>query len=148
MVTGTEVVWQAQYGATDNDQSPVVTPDTIFCIRSISKSVTALGVLIAVQQGLVSLDLPISHYLPEFAINSRFDTNPAQLITLRKMLSHSVGFTHDPPLGLDLDQSDYFEQYVNRISDTWLRFPVGYRHQYSNYCIDLAAHIIAKRSGC
>jgi len=146
VVDSNGVVWQAQYGVIDDDDSPAVNPDTVFCIRSISKSVTALGVLFAVQQGLLGLDEPISRYLPEFTVHSRFDKQPADKITLRKMLSHWVGFTHDPPLRLDLSQPDYFQTYIRRISETWLRFPVGYRHQYSNYGIDLAAHTLARRS--
>ena len=79
---------------------------------------TALAVLVAVQDGLVDLDTPIAKYLPEFTINSRFDPHPESRITLRHMLSHWAGFTHDPPLGIDLDQPGYFERYIGRISDS------------------------------
>lgn len=141
------ILFEKVYGVTAEPGSAAITPDTIFCIRSISKSVTALAVLMAVQDGLVDLDTPIAVYLPEFTINSRFAPHAEKRITLRHMLSHWAGFTHDPPVGIDLDEPGYFERYIGRISDTWLRFPVGYRHQYSNYGYDLAAHVIQVRSG-
>jgi CubicO group peptidase (beta-lactamase class C family) len=147
VVDGERTVWERTFGVTDGPASSPITPETIFCIRSISKSVTALAVLLAVQEGLVDLDTPISEYLPEFTVNSRFDEHPEDLITLRHMLSHWAAFTHDPPVGIDLDRPGYFLRYIERISDTWLRFPVGYRHQYSNYGVDLAAYILQVRSG-
>jgi CubicO group peptidase (beta-lactamase class C family) len=142
-----EILSERTFGHTDGPASPEITPDTVFCIRSISKSVTTLAVLIAVQDGLLDLDTPIGIYWPEFTVHTRFAPHPERRITLRHMLSHWAGFTHDPPLGIDVDRPGYFDRYVSRISDTWLRFPVGYRHQYSNYGYDLAAHLIEIRSG-
>jgi CubicO group peptidase (beta-lactamase class C family) len=141
------IIWKAVYGLTGGPESPPITPDTIFCIRSISKSVTALAVLMAVQEGLVDLDTPIKEYLHDFTVHSRIDEHPEELITLRKMLSHWAGFTHDPPAGIDLEQPHYFERYIKKISDTWLRFPVDYRLEYANYGVDLAGYILQIRSG-
>jgi CubicO group peptidase (beta-lactamase class C family) len=141
------IIWLETWGTTRGKTSPSITRDTVFCIRSVSKSVTALAVLVAVQEGLVDLDTPISEYLPGFKINSRFDQNPENLITLRHMLAHWAGFTHDPPVGINLKQPGYFHAYIERISATWLRFPVGYRYQYANYGFDLAGYILELQSG-
>ena len=135
------------YGYQEGSESDPITWDTIFLIRSISKSVTALGVLMAVQDGLVDLDTAISEYLPELRIPSRFDERPETIMTLRHLLSHRAGFTHDPPVGIDLVQPGYFERYIERVSESWLRFPVGYRLHYSNYGYDLAGFILQVRSG-
>jgi len=147
VIDNREIVREEVYGVTDGPGSPPITPDTVFCIRSISKSLTALAVLMAVQDGLVDLDTPISEYLADFTIHSRFDEHPEDLITLRHMLSHWAGFTHDPPVGIDLDQPSYFERYIERVPETWLRFPIGYRLEYSNYGFDLAGFILQMRSG-
>jgi len=152
VVNRTGTVWEEARGVTDGPGSSPITLDTVFNIRSVSKNVTALGVLMAVQDGLVDLDAPISEYLPDFTVHSRFDEHPEKLITLRLMLAHRAGFTHDPPAhlsgaGLDADQSDYFQDYIDSIPDTWLRFPVGYRHQYANRGYDLAGYILQVRSG-
>lgn len=147
VVDNRNIVWEETFGVTSGPESAPITIDTVFCIRSISKSVTALAVLMAVQEGLVDLDTPISEYLSGFIVRSRFDEHPEDLMTLRHLLSLWAGFSHDPPFGIDIDQPGYFKRYIRRISDSWLRFPVGYRHQYSNYGVDLAGFIIQSRSG-
>jgi CubicO group peptidase (beta-lactamase class C family) len=147
VVSDDAIIWEEVFGVTDGPGSPPITFDTIFCIRSISKSVTALAVLVAVQEGLVHLDTPISRYLPDFTVNSQYDERPQDLITLRHMLGHWASFTHDPPFGINLDKPGYFERYIDRISDTWLKYPVGYRLYYANYGYDLAAYILQRVSG-
>ena len=142
-----DTIREEVYGVTGGPASSAITPDTVFLIRSISKSVTALAVLMAVQDGMVDLDTPISTYLPEFSVHSRFQEHPEDVMTLRHMLSHRAGFTHDPPAGIDLDHPGYFTRYIAKVSETWLRFPVGYRMEYSNYGYDLAGYILEVRSG-
>lgn len=60
---------------------------------------TAAAVMLAVQQGLVELDVPITSYLPEFSVGSRFETDPESRMTLRHLLSHTAGLTHQAPIG-------------------------------------------------
>lgn len=147
VVTGDRIVWEHLYGETGGAGPHPIDPDTLFCIRSISKSVTSLAVLMAVQDGLLELDRPVVDYLPGFTVHSRFDEHPERLITLRHMLSHWAGFAHDPPQDLDCTLPSCFERYIVTIPETWLRFPVGYRHEYANYGVDLAAYIIQELSG-
>ena len=61
-----------------------INSETIFSIQSISKNITALAIMIAVQDGLLNLDSPITEYLPSFTINSCFEDSPEQKITLRQ----------------------------------------------------------------
>lgn len=70
------LIWSAGFGYTDYDCKKPITPDTIFSIQSMSKTFTATAVMLAVQEGLVDLDTPISKYLPNFKIKSRFDEKP------------------------------------------------------------------------
>ncbi len=120
---------------------------TIFSIQSMSKSFTALAVLMAVQDGLVDLDTPIAEYLPDFTVNSVFDEHPERIITLRHLLAHRAGFTHEAPFGSNFDDRSDFTQHVESISETWLRYPVGNRRAYSNLGYDLAGYILQVRSG-
>lgn len=114
-------------------------------MQSTSKLFTATLILKAVQSGLVDLDEPISTYLPEFTVRSVFDEKPERLITVRHLLSHTAGFTHDAPIGSNFDlNTDDFEQHCQSISNTWLRFPVGHHHEYSNLGIDLAGYILQR----
>ena len=142
------VVWSEVYGFTDRKKKKPVTPDTIFSVQSMSKTFTATGVMVAVQDGLVNLDTPITTYIPDFTVKSRFKKNPQEKITLRHLLGHKAGFTHQAPIGNN-NYPDFhsFEAHIQSISDTWLRYPVGQRYCYSNLGIDLAGYILQVVSG-
>lgn len=141
-------LWAAGFGYADWDGETIVTHDTIFSIQSMSKTFTATSVMFAVQDGLVDLDTPITEYLPDFKVNSRFEENPEKKITLRHLLSHTAGFTHEAPVGNNFDTIfPSFEKHTESISDTWLKFRVGERYSYSNLGIDLTGHILKFRSG-
>jgi len=148
IVDDQQVVWSEGFGFTDWDHKTPVTADTAFSIQSMTKSFTAAAVMLAVQEGLVDLDTPVSEYLPDFHINSIFEEGPQEKITLRHLLSHTAGFTFDAPVGNnnDLDAVSW-QELITSISDTWLLFPVGTRYNYSNNGIDLAAHIVEVQAG-
>ncbi len=148
VVDDQNILWEEGFGYTDWDNRIPVTPNTLFSIQSMSKSFTATAAMFAAQDGLVDLDAPITTYLPDFHVNSIFEEQPEQKITLRMLLSHTAGFAHEAPYGSNYDHPAYsFERHIASISDTWLMFPVGTRYSYSNLGIDLAGYILQVRSG-
>jgi CubicO group peptidase (beta-lactamase class C family) len=148
VVDNKAVLWSEVYGHTTRSKDKPVTPRTLFSIQSMSKSLAALGVLMAVQDGLLDLAAPITDYLPDFSVRSRFEDHAERKMTLRHLLSHRAGFSHEAPVGSNYDsRPTSFEEHVLSISDTWLRYPVGYRYSYSNMGIDLAGYILEKKSG-
>jgi CubicO group peptidase (beta-lactamase class C family) len=147
VVDGNDVLWQQGFGHTDDGSSRPVTVDTMFSVQSMSKLFTAAAVMQAVQAGRLDLDVPITTYLPDFTVHSAFEAHPERKITLRKLLSHTAGFTHDAPLGNSFEPGPgEFDAHVRTISDTWLRFPVGTGYAYSNLGIDLAGYILEQVS--
>lgn len=143
LVDGDRVVWQQGFGSTDRDGRTPVTVDTIFSVQSMSKVFTATAVMRAVQSGRLDLDVPITTYLPGFTVHSAFEPHPEQRITLRMLLSHTAGFTHEAPRGNNYEpEPGDFDAHVRSIPDTWLRFPVGTGYAYSNLGIDLAGYIL------
>jgi CubicO group peptidase (beta-lactamase class C family) len=77
------------YGYADRAQRRPMTPDTVFRVASLSKSVTAWGVLRLAQDGKVALDAPVSRYLPRWPVApSRY---PADGVTVRRLLNHTSG---------------------------------------------------------
>jgi len=147
LVDGDHVVWQQGFGVTDRD-GPPVTVDTIFSVQSMSKLFTATAVMQAVRSGRLDLDVPITRYLPGFTVHSAFEPHPEQRITLRMLLGHTAGFTHEAPLGNNYEpEPGDFDAHVRSICDTWLRFPVGTGYAYSNLGIDLAGYILETTAG-
>jgi CubicO group peptidase (beta-lactamase class C family) len=68
--------WIEGFGVTDRGSNRRVSTDTIFSIQSTSKNFTATAILLAVQRGLLDLDQPISAYLSDFTVQSRFEPVP------------------------------------------------------------------------
>ena len=142
------VLWSETFGVRDNDTRAPITSDTVFNIGSITKTVAATAVMLAVQDGLVDLDTPITTYLPDFTVNSRWEGHPEQRITLRHLLNHTAGFTHEAPVGNNFDPaSPSWADHLASITDTWLKFPVGERYAYSNLGVETASYIVQEVSG-
>ena len=148
VVNDKKILWISSYGFTDKTRKRQTTKETLFSIQSMSKNFTALAVLMAVQDGILDLDTPIKKYLPEFRVHSRYEDHPEDKITLRHLLSHRAGFTHEAPIGSNFDNHPHtFQEHIQSISDTWLRYPVGYHFAYSNLGVDLAGYILQIQSG-
>ena len=65
--------------------------DTLFQVASLSKWVTALGVMTLVDAGRVDLDAPVETYLKRWKLPaSEFDNRD---VTVRRLLSHTAGLT-------------------------------------------------------
>ncbi len=77
-----------RYFSSNLDQ---VDSDTVFSTASMSKWITALGVLKLVEDGQLDLDTPVSEYLTRWKLPpSEFDNNQ---VTVRRLLSHTAGFS-------------------------------------------------------
>jgi CubicO group peptidase (beta-lactamase class C family) len=141
------LLWAEGFGDRDDHGNPVRT-DTIFSLQSMSKLFTATAVMQAVGAGRLDLDKPITTYLPDFTVHSAFEAHPERKVTMRMLLGHTAGFTHEAPVGNsnELDPGT-FDEHVRSISDTWLRFPVGSGFAYSNLGIDLAGYILQRVEG-
>jgi len=75
------------YASVDADER--IGPDTVFQVASMSKWVTAWGVLALVDRGLVDLDAPVERYLTRWRLPaSGFDHDG---VTVRRLLSHTAG---------------------------------------------------------
>jgi len=72
--------------------------DTVYRIASCTKSVTAATLLSLVAEGLVSLDSPVTDFVPAFA-GVTLPTPDSPVPTLRMLLTMSAGFPTDDPWG-------------------------------------------------
>jgi len=85
-----EVAWAKAYGQADKELAvPASADGTVFQVASLSKSVTAWGVMKAVEMGLLDLDAPVQQYLTRWQLPPTLFDN-AQ-VTARRLLSHTGG---------------------------------------------------------
>jgi CubicO group peptidase (beta-lactamase class C family) len=97
-----QVVWAKGYGQADLHRSLPVTTETVFQAASISKSVTAWGVMKLVEEGRLDLDAPAERYLARWRFpSSKFDSNQ---VTIRRLLNHTSGIAEVEYLGYPPDQ--------------------------------------------
>jgi len=87
-----KIVKSKGYGQTDKEAGVPVTTKTLFQAGSISKPVSALGALVLVEKGKLSLDANVNDQLVSWKIPENEFTKE-QKVTLSRILSHSAGFT-------------------------------------------------------
>lgn len=73
-----------------------VGPDTMFQVASLSKWLTAWGVMKLVEDGKLDLDAPVSRYLKRWQLPASPDNSK---VTIRRLLSHTAGLTDDLGFG-------------------------------------------------
>lgn len=86
------VLWAQAYGVADVETGQPMRETTLLQAGSISKPLTALAALEAVEQGLLGLDTPINDQLQGWKIPDSPFTEGAP-VTLRRLLSHTAGTT-------------------------------------------------------
>lgn len=93
------IAYTLNYGYVDKKTKKALSDDTVFQAGSISKSLTAWGVLHLVDEGRLSLDDPVEKYLTKWKLsNSEFHNNE---VTIRRLLSHTAGLSaHKGYLGV------------------------------------------------
>jgi amino acid adenylation domain-containing protein len=93
---GGELVAVETFGTAAADGSAAVTPDTLFQVGSMSKHVTAFGVLRLVDEGALDLDTDVNAYLSGWRVPTAPGEPP---VTLRHLLGHLAGLTLPQPKG-------------------------------------------------
>lgn len=92
VVSGGQVVDTFVYGRANRADNIPVTEDTFFKIASVTKMISALGVMRLVENRQLELDADISDYLPWQVRNPAFPEDP---ITLRQIMTHTASFLDD-----------------------------------------------------
>ena len=95
VVVGDRLVWARGYGYADLEKKIPATPQTLYGIRSITKTFTAVAILQLRDAGKLQLDDPLAHHLSQIHIQRHSSRTPD--ITIRQLLRHTSGLQLDPP---------------------------------------------------
>ena len=113
-----------------------------YAIGSISKQFTAAAILLLTQQHKVSLDDPVSRFVPGLSRGNE--------VTVRELLSHTSGYQdfwpqdYVPP---SMEKPTTPQQIIDRWAKQPLDFEPGTKWQYSNTNFIIAGLIVQKASG-
>jgi D-alanyl-D-alanine carboxypeptidase len=137
-----QIAYVHAYGDAKLEPRTPAQPVMRYSIGSISKQFTATAVLMLVEQGKMSLDDPVSKWLPNLT--------RANEVTVRQLLSHTSGYQ-------DYWPQDYVPPFMmqpitaEKIMDLWARKPLdfdpGTKWQYSNTNFVIAGVIVDKVAG-
>lgn len=164
-----EIVYSDELGMRDVEAERPMTEDTIFRICSMTKPITSVGVLMLVEEGRISLDDPVSKYIPAFGkvqvtvrgANGKVRRVRAERpITIRDLLTHTSGldynFTADDylgPLYAKAGVSDGLVETPGTMADNvarLARLPLAHQPGKAwsyGLSVDVLGHVIEKVSG-
>jgi CubicO group peptidase (beta-lactamase class C family) len=147
-------------GMADIEAGHPMRKDTIFQIMSMTKPVTAIGIMMLAEQGKLALRDPVDLYLPEFhdvrvATTTGPDSArlsvPYHRLTIRDLLTHTAGIQDypGPPAIRDYAQtmSVPLDEVVRQLAKQPLLFQPGTQWSYSSPGIEILGRIIEVCSG-
>jgi CubicO group peptidase (beta-lactamase class C family) len=138
-------IWEEGFGWADRERRIPATEHTMFSLASISKPITATGLMRLVEAGLVELDAPANRYLGPGRLTGL--AGDADGATVRRILSHTAGL----PLHYRFYYADrdYREPTMDQTIARYgiLVYPPGTVYEYSNLGYGIIDHIIERASG-
>jgi CubicO group peptidase (beta-lactamase class C family) len=146
LVVDDSLIFQGGSGKANLENGNAVTAHTLFRIASMTKSFTAMAILMLRDEGCLSLSDPVSRYLPELE-QLTYLSRDASPVSIYNLLTMTGGFPEDNPWGdrfLDMSDASLSEQVRKGIS--FSNVP-SLNYEYSNLGYGLLGQIISRISG-
>ncbi|MFS8099724.1 beta-lactamase family protein [Lentzea alba] len=128
------------HGVTSTENPLPVNEDTLFLLGSVTKTYTATAIMRLVQDGRVSLDAPVSTYVPELKLADDRE------FTVRQLLNHTSGLDWGTLVDTG-EGDDALARHVAELATLKLIGEVGERPSYSQSGYNLAGRIIENATG-
>jgi CubicO group peptidase (beta-lactamase class C family) len=155
-----EIVYERGFGYSDVDKKSPMNADSVMRIASISKPITAIAVLLLMEDGKLKLDDLAIDYLTrdkKFALPKDADAAWSR-ITIQHLLQHSGGWdrekSKDPMFelleitrALDLKKTASIPDVIKYQLSRPMDFEPGSSHAYSNFGYCLLGRVIEVASG-
>lgn len=128
-------------GACDRAGTRAWSGDTLVCMMSVVKAVTALLVHVLVDRGALDLDRPVAHWWPAFAAHGKQD------VLVRHVLDHRAGL---PAVATDVPPEALYdwEAMLRALEQTPLHWPAGTVPAYHPVTMGfIAGELIRRASG-
>lgn len=123
-------------GKADLASGTEMKPDTLFWIASMTKPMTALAVMMMVEEGKLSVEDPVEKHLPEFK-----GQEGGRPITVKDLLTHSSGLVGGG--GPKPTLAEAVKEYASKP----LQFEPGTRWSYNNPGINTLGRLVEVTSG-
>ncbi len=141
----TSVIFSKGYGLADLNTREPITPQTLFNLGSITKTIVSNGILLLQEQGKLSVEDSLYKYFPSFK-----NKGIAQRVKIKHLLTHTSGLPDNREVNKDsvfyLTARDAENWYPITQTDT-LEFEPGTNYHYSNPGFNGLALIIEQVTG-
>lgn len=138
------VIFSSANGFSDLEEKMPMSQDAMFWIASMSKPVTGAAVMMMQDAGKLSVDDPVSKYIPAFKDLKDASGKPVT-VTIKQCLTHSAGLSEVSPQ----ESGDIvtLEALMPLIASKPVRFEPGSKWEYCQTSINTAARIVEIVSG-
>ena len=143
VMDGGKFVYSEGFGAANRKDGRNVNKTTRFNVGSTSKIFTATALLMLVDEEKISLDDPVTKYLPEFTMKD----DRYRDITVRMLMNHSSGLPGSSFFFCYTPHGDTHKMLLERLKESNLKHAPGEMGVYCNDGFTLAEMIIEKISG-
>ena len=140
-----KILWEEGFGWADRANRVPSTEHTMYCLASLSKTLTATGLMTLVQAGKVDLDKPANDYLGDDQLTSYIGDPKA--VTVRTLANHTSGLPGSDQwfYGAKVPDAPSMSATIRRYGI--LVAPAGERYRYSNLGYGIVGHLLSKVSG-
>ena len=137
-----DFTWTKGFGYADLENRVPVTPGTLFRMASVTKPMTASGIVKLAEGGKLNIDDPVRKYVPYFP-------EKKWPVTIRHLLGHMGGISHyrDENVELHLKTHHNTRRAIDIFKDWELEAEPGTRFIYSSYGYNLLGAVIEGASG-
>jgi CubicO group peptidase (beta-lactamase class C family) len=140
-----KIIWEQGFGWANREKMIPATQHTMFSLASISKPITATGLMLLVQRGQIDLERPTNDYLGVGKITGL--AGDASQATVKRVLSHTAGlplhyqffYFNEPVRPPTMDET--IARYANLVSAP------GETFRYSNLGFGIIDYLISRVSG-
>lgn len=142
------IIYQKSFGYADIESKKKNIKNSIFSIASLTKSLTAVGIMKLVEDGKLTLETPISIYFPDFMPKNSKDITIQHLLNNSSGMEANIGRTDESGNGLMPEVTPItLDELLGKFKDSKLKFEPGAGYDYNNFGYLLLAQIIEKVSG-
>ncbi|HLX38797.1 MAG TPA: serine hydrolase domain-containing protein, partial [Candidatus Binataceae bacterium] len=98
IVRGNDLIWSGGFGYADLASNRAMDADAMFGIASITKTFTATAIMQLRDKERLSLDDPVTRYIPEVK-KVKCRSGSVRELTLRRLMTHRTGLMGESPSG-------------------------------------------------
>ncbi len=138
-----KVVYRKAFGMADLELNVPMKPEMVFEIGSMTKQMTAVAVLMLMEEGKLSLQDEITKYIPDYPVQGH-------KITIHHLLTHTSGIKSytsmqewQPLWRNDMTPEEMIDLFKNQPMD----FAPGEHYLYNNSAYFMLGYVIEKASG-